>query len=352
MALILTGCVTTPKVPYSKSLDPLVFDDPARGNLQDGRSRFREIFCAVNADHGQELPDYRPCDEALSRVGFEPPPSGIPVSLEPTQANYLVLLVPGLGHQCIKSWLNYDNSAPIHNAGHGYDVELLEVDGLAGSAENASRIRDFIQTLPAEKQDRPIILIGFSKGAPDILEALVDYPEVADKVKAVVAYAGAIGGSPLADDAETSQLNLLSKIPLSDCQKSDGGALKSLSPAVRRDWLENHELPQHIHYYSVVSFPDPDRISLALKPSWRKMSELVDARNDSQLVFYDQVIPGSKIVAFANADHWAMAVPVARQYWLASSTFATQSDFPREVMLEALLRYIEEDLATADQSPD
>jgi pimeloyl-ACP methyl ester carboxylesterase len=269
----------------------------------------------------------------------------LPVSLADSKANYLVLLVPGLGYPCIKAWLDHDFSAPKHVANHGYQVELLEVGGLASSAANAQRIRDSIATLPTEDADRPLILIGHSKGAPDILEALVRYPELAEKVVAVVSYAGAVGGSPLADGAKQSHFELLTKLPGSECAEDDSGALESLRPEVRRSWLEQHDLPQNVRYYSVVAFPEPGRISAALKPSWRRLGELSDARNDSQLVFYDQVIPGSGILAFANADHWAMSVPVARQHRFASSTFASHNDFPREVMLEALLRFIEEDLA-------
>jgi len=40
----------------------------------------------------------------------------------------------------------------------------------------------------------------------------------------------------------------------------------------------------------------------------------VDARNDSQVIFYDQFIPGSTLVGYLNADHWALAVPVARSH--------------------------------------
>lgn len=348
VVLMLVACVVTPKVPYSKELAPLVMDDPDKGNLHDARGRFREIFCTINADHGMDLPDYRPCNETLAEIGTEPPPSGAPVSLAHSEADYLVLLVPGLGYPCIKAWLDHDFSAPRHVAKYGYQVKLLEVGGLASSAANAQRIRNFIQALPANEADRPLILIGHSKGAPDILEALVLHPEAARNVVAVVSYAGAVGGSPLANDASQSRLELLTKLPRSECDEEDGGALESLRPAVRRAWLEQHELPQHISYYSVVAFPEPGRISTGLKPSWRKLSELADARNDSQLVFYDQVIPGSSILAFTNADHWAMAVPVARQHRFASSTFASRNDFPREVMLESLLRFIEEDLSESD----
>jgi len=343
---LLSGCAgAPPKVPWTAQLDPLVIGDPARGGVLDERGRFREILCAVNDDHGAELPDFRPCEETLTEVGVEPPPSGALVSLAPSNADYLALMVPGLGYQCIKAWLHHDNSAPHHVATHGYEAGVLEVDGLSGSAVNARIIRDHVMALPADQADRPLILIGHSKGAPDILQALVTYPELAEKVVAMVAYAGAVGGSLLADDTKTPTLNLLTRLPYSECDEGDHGALHSLSPAVRRAWLKEHELPRNIRYYSLVAFPEPSRISWALKSSWRRLGELQDARNDSQLVFYDQVIPGSRLLAFTNADHWAMAVPAARQMRLAASTFATQNDFPREVLLESLLRFIEEDLA-------
>jgi hypothetical protein len=59
---------------------------------------------------------------------------------------------------------------------------------------------------------------------------------------------------------------------------------------------------------------------------------------------FDQIIPGSTLVAFLNADHWAVAVPVARQHPFVGSILVDHNDYPREAFLEALLRYIEEDL--------
>jgi hypothetical protein len=71
----------------------------------------------------------------------------------------------------------------------------------------------------------------------------------------------------------------------------------------------------------------------------------VDTRNDGQLIFYDQFIPASALLAFINADHWAMSTPVAQQIPIARRTFANKNDYPQEVLLEAILRYVEEDLA-------
>jgi hypothetical protein len=188
--------------------------------------------------------------------------------------------------------------------------------------------------------------VGYSKGTPDILEAVTAYPELAGRVVAVVSLAGAVGGSPLADDTSQAKANMLTMVPGSRCDKEEGDndAVASLRTDVRRDWLAEHELPAHIRYYSVVSFPRPERVSWALRHSYLLLGEL-DSRNDTQLIFFDQLIPGSTVVAILDADHWAVAVPVARSHSLIGSSLVNHNDFPREALLEALLRYLEEDLA-------
>ena len=75
------------------------------------------------------------------------------------------------------------------------------------------------------------MLIGYSKGAPDILEAVVTYPEIRSRVAAVVSAAGAVGGSALANDAKQYQADMLRHFPGSTCQSGDGGAVESLRPA-------------------------------------------------------------------------------------------------------------------------
>ncbi|WP_455201123.1 hypothetical protein, partial [Kaarinaea lacus] len=95
--------------------------------------------------------------------------------------------------------------------------------------------------------------------------------------------------------------------------------------------------------YSLVTYPEPERISTILVSSYNKLSR-IDARNDGQLLFYDQVIPGSTLLAYINADHWALTVPIARSHSMIGSTFVDHNQYPREALLEALLRFVEEDL--------
>ena len=69
-----------------------------------------------------------------------------------------------------------------------------------------------------------------------------------------------------------------------------------------------------------------------------------DIRNDTQVIAFDQIVPGSTLLALVNADHWAIAVAVARSHPLIGGTVINRNDYPREALLEALLRYLEETL--------
>jgi hypothetical protein len=343
LLLVLAACAGKPLNPYTTESPPYVLVPVADADVIDERGRFREIFCAVLESRGEEWPDYMPCDKALTTVADEPPGMGKPVKMGPSSDHLLALIVPGVGWECVANWLNMDESLGDLLGGFGYGTGLLEVDGISSSANNARQIRDGIMALPPEFDDRPILLIGYSKGAPDILEAMVTYPELQKRVVAVLSAAGAIGGSPLAIAADQKDLNIMRHFPGSECSAGDGGAVESLRPATRRAWLAHHPLPPGISYYSLVTYPEPERISSALKGMYNKLSQ-VDARNDSQVIFYDQIIPGSTLMGFINADHWALAVPVARNHRFIGSTLVDQNNYPREAMVEAILRFVEEDL--------
>ena len=56
-------------------------------------------------------------------------------------------------------------------------------------------------------------------------------------------------------------------------------------------------------------------------------------------------MPGSRLLAYVNADHWALAVPVARTHPTIRALFVTQNAYPREALAAAILRFVEEDMA-------
>lgn len=345
--ILLAACASEPEKPSSPDAEIPASVLAARAGLEDDRGRFREVFCAVMEDHGRELPDYRSCHEALTENGVEAGATDLRVKMGPTEADYLILLVPGLGWECFSDWLDIKGTAEKHVAKYGYEVRTVPVDGLSSTEHNARQIRDHIVGLPPEQANRPIILVGYSKGAPDILTAVATYPKLQDRVVAVISLAGSVRGSPLADDATQAQANMLSHVPGSTCDEGDNGAVESLRTDVRNKWLVENPLPQKIRYYSVVTHPHPDRVSWGLRNSYRILGG-VDLRNDTQVLIQDQMIPNSTLVAFVNADHWAIVVPVAREHEFIGSTLVNHNDYPREAFLEALLRYVEEDLGDTD----
>jgi hypothetical protein len=350
LALVVTvalgACAPAPPLmPYSTDTPPLVLAPASEAGVLDQRARFRDIYCAVLEAGGGGLPDYRPCQDVLTQVGIEPASSGKPVDLGPSKRRLIAAMVGGIGYECFEPWLNPPVTVAQHVRRFGYDAMRLEVDALSGTENNARQIRDAIMAMPPDAGAPRLVLVGYSKGAPDILEAVVTYPEIRSRVAAMVSAAGAIGGSALANDAEQYQADLLRYFPGSSWGSGDGGAVASLQPAVRKEWLARNPLPREMRYYSLVTFPQPERISSLLTSSYDKLAR-IDARNDSQVIFYDQVVPGSTLLGYLDADHWAVAVPINRTHATIASMFVTQNAYPREALLEAVLRFVEEDLST------
>lgn len=347
-SVFISACSTAPLLPYTEDTPPLVLLPASQAGIDDKRGRFREIFCAILEQRQATLPDYQSCDEALTQVGVEPDSTGRNVELGSSKRRLVAVIVPGVGWDCISEWLDMKDTAASHVRKFGYDQVILKVDALSSSTNNARQIRDAIMAMELENTEPNLVLIGYSKGAPDILEAVVSYPEIRKYIAAVISAAGSVGGSPLANDATQSQLDLLRHWPDAKCTIGDDGALESLRPSTRRSWLANNPLPRDFPYYSLITYPNPERISSILESSYDKLSR-VDARNDSQVIFYDQVIPGSALIGYINADHWALAVPVARSHETIGSMFVDQNNYPREALLEAVLRFVEEELSTSEK---
>jgi hypothetical protein len=332
-SLLLGACAARPPVDFRIDVPP---------GVTDARGRFTEIYCEVLRAHGPGLPDYRPCEAALSRIAAPPPGTGRPVDLGQLQRDLVVGVVPGIGYSCVAGWMQPDKVLLERMRSFGSELRMIDVDALSGTATNAARIRDAVMAMPLEPSPR-LVLLGYSKGTPDILEALVRYPEVRERVAAVVSVAGAVGGSPIAEDASESLADLMRFFPGSECDAGDSDAVASLRPDVRRAWLADNPLPPGLRYYSVVTLPDPERISAALRPTYRKLAK-TDPRNDGQVIYADQIVPGSTLLGFMNADHWAVALPIDRAHPVVGGTFVNHNDYPREAMLEAILRFVEEDL--------
>jgi hypothetical protein len=121
-AAAISGCAGAPLVPYSTDAPPLILVPATLAGVHDDRGRFRAIYCAVLTARAGELPDLRPCDDALTRLGSEPADSGRPVPLGESPRHLVAALVPGIGYDCVARWMEPQGTAAAHLRKYGYDL--------------------------------------------------------------------------------------------------------------------------------------------------------------------------------------------------------------------------------------
>jgi hypothetical protein len=317
----LTGACG-PALRYSVETPPLVLTPANIAGASDGRGRFREIYCAVYEARG--APAERPCMETLHRLNGEPPPTGRPVYLGHSRMKLRIRIVPGIFGECAedKATPFLDAIAPL--AEQGYEVAAFRVDGRSSSAHNAGQIRQQIEAMHLQPDER-LVLIGHSKGMSDILELIGS---------------GVVAGTPIADRGEDAY-HAVRWIPFPRCPAGDGEGVSSLTRRHRLAYLAEHPLPADLHYYSVGAFTRPENISNFLRPTYEALARF-DARNDGNVIFHDSIIPRGTLLGYLNADHWAVAMPfhVYAPRWAA--VIASHNRFPRAVLLEAIARTVEE----------
>jgi hypothetical protein len=353
VVLNLSACTIIHKhsISYSKSPQlPFV--------INDGRARFREIVNGIIEDPDHKVLYDKSSREILHTFYDEPSSNGHQSKLNTFNSGSNVVIVPGIFAECIQNEIELFANAISHLINsHNCNPIILRVEGRSSSIKNAEIIRNKIMSMTfAENEEGQIaikdniILIGYSKGVTDILNAVTSYPELSERIKAVVSVAGVVNGTPLADQLFMVYDTLLSRVPYENCQPGDRGALDSLRKTTRSKWLsENiHKLPANIKYYSIPAFAQKSNISNIFLPLYEIASK-IDPRNDSQVIYYDAIIPGSTLLGYANADHWAISMPFSTSddpnMALLAKTLINKNAFPREVLLEAIIRFVEESIA-------
>ena len=263
------------------------------------------------------------------------------MALGPPDVPTRILVVGGIYGACV-AWLARPFSdALCHLARIGWRVGEIPIEPRSSSACNARLIQSHLQALDLDPAER-VVLVGYSKGLCDIMEAAGGLPP---QVKAVVGIGGSAYGSPVAASLPPVLKSFLDRLALPGCPPGDRGGIASLLPERRRAWLARNPFPPAIQWFSLVAVPTPSRLSRILVPSHRRLAR-IDPFNDSQMIAKDAMIPNSTLLAVLDADHWALALPIARNRSLVARAIVAglvdKNAFPREVMLESVLRYLAE----------
>jgi pimeloyl-ACP methyl ester carboxylesterase len=312
---------------------------------RDGRARYRQIFCEMAAPAAESGARESGCDDLLWRLQDEGAPATDSLSLPALAQRLQIFVVSGAFSDCREPATVPFEDAITRLSAQGVRIRPVMVSGRSGAAHNARQIADAIAGAGIADDDR-VVLVGYSKGAVDALQFLVDFPEQVQHVAAVLSVAGAIRGSPLAEQGDWWYRTFLERAFAGTCDPGDGQVMQSLLPSTRKAWLADHPLPSDVTYYSLAAFTTGEYISHGLKPAWRVLNRQ-DPRNDGQILAGDAIIPGSTVLGFVNADHWDLAIALEQQMpYLSART--SDRHLPRSELLEAALLFISEQLAIAE----
>jgi len=340
VTLIVSGCASEPILTYESDAPAQVLTPIRAAGVNDGRARFREIFCerfdAIGAPK-----DGRPaCANYLHRLGGEPAPTMGAARSRIPLGSVRFVFVPGYMGDAVLGGVRTLGPSIDRLTGKGYRIETVQVSGGGGGDYNAAQIAAYFREREFP-QDETLVVIGHSKGTIDLLHFLLGNPDLARHVDAMVSYVGAVNGSPLAEVFPEFLIDIALAIRGSDA--GDKAGHRALKPSVQMRWLAGHPLPASIKYFSLASFTDRENVSAILTDGYDRLSQ-INPRNDGQLIFYDQILPGSTLLGYANGDHWAVALPFTEKASGFASTIATRNVFPRDAMLEAVLLYVRENL--------
>lgn len=341
LLLALTGCSTGAGLRFSLDTPPLTLVPAAAMGAIDQRGQFRARVCAIMSDHGAALAHARACDDALHRLAGETAAPAGSVPDGKAFAAIRLVIVPGIFGECVaKRVLPFQDAEAHLREHHGLPpIEWINVSGRSGSAANARTIAEWLKAHPTPAGQR-LVLLGYSKGATDLIETIGRYPDAIRPGTAIVGVAPVVAGTPIADKGE-SLYAALAGLPFPGCKPGDEGGVSSLTRRERLAWLAAHPLPASLRYYSLPAFARKAQVSAALRPFYAQLASH-DERNDGQVLFQDAIIPGSRILGYANADHWAVTLPM-REGYPAFAAALNHNAYPRTVLLEAILQTVEAD---------
>jgi hypothetical protein len=215
-----------------------------------------------------------------------------------------------------------------------------------------------------------VILMGYSKGAPDILTLLAKRPDLAPRIKAVIGWAGAVGGSYLANgiydqikdipafdtiqamsgDIGKLMLRLAPIIQINNINRrldeyDIKNAILGLTTTYREGFLE--ENGPAIRELGIPMFNFTGATHLMEVPYYQRQGTLellqYDKYNDMQLTQAQAHLPmpNAPLLSMFHANHWDLSYDTFPWYTTLGST-KLKEPFARESAMAAILLFMSE----------
>jgi len=296
-----------------------------------------------------------------------------PNANEPLLKNTTLLFCPGLLTGLLPVMAFQEAFPSIEKK---YKVRILQSDShpMRGCVENVKDIQNAIEKgigldanakiIPQSKAKPPkdVFAICYSKGMPDLLTALVLLPELKKRIRCIFNWAGAPGGSPLAD-------NIFASIKDADLGilKNISGAVKVINPVIkfgnkakrleeynikeaiesitttyRQDFLKKHL--KEIEKMRIPIFNITGSTTVTEVPYFQMQGVMelnkYDANNDMQVTQNGAKIitPMATDLAMLHGHHWDLSYsPFPKSMRFGSSHL--DHPFPKEAAATAMIKF-------------
>jgi len=299
--------------------------------------------------------------------------------------NTTLLFSPGLITGYLPT-LGFQYEFPVLRERFGIRILASDSHPVRGSEANVADLENAIERgigvdsnvdgdfITADDNPTPpgdIVAIGYSKGSPDFLTLMARRPDLAPRIRGFIGWAGAMGGSYLANDAleqvdEIKSTNrklkgligeaataMLKLTPLMSMGHLDRrideydvrGAIESLTTGYREKFnRENHQLFQELgvpHFYFSGS-------TSMMEVAWfNRQGEVeldhYDQLNDMQLTQAQSKspLPTAPHLAMWHANHWDMSYAPFPWYKTMGSRHL-QHNFARESAMASIILMMSE----------
>jgi hypothetical protein len=346
LTTLLAACAVAPaERGLDKSGVGMVLLPLRHAGIRDARAEFRRTFCAVLSESSSASSAHaQDCDTWIRRLGDEPAPrheypdpkAMMLPALGPVRWDVAVL--PGAFGDCVASVVDVFADAVPHLRSLGLHVERVPLRGRASVRENASVLREYAIAHAQRRPQQKLLLLAYSKGTADALHALHVHVELRERVAVLVSVAGLVNGSYVADALPRLAQGLIAHLALPNCSPGENDFISSTDRIARAESLSAMPALPDVRMYSLVAWPEPQRISTLLRDQWAQLAQW-NPRNDGQLLDYDAIVPGSTLLGYLNADHLSVALPL-EAYSPTLASAVQHRYFPRPVLLEAVLRLL------------
>jgi len=300
--LLLAACGGPQPRGFDTSEAPFVTVPLSEARVVDLRARYRAAVC----DRLQGTP--HDCEQTLVRLPGEGPPAAAPPRADIAR-RLRVALLPGFMAGC--GGPAFDPFTDVAEALRAEGVAVLDLGGRGRTpaSVNAAIMAAAIRALPPDP--RPIVLVAYSKGLADALHLLVEQPEAARQVGAVLAVAGTVAGSPLADIFRAQYRSWVARLPIPGCPTGTGEELEDVRRDVRLAWWSANRDSVRVPIFALVGLPRPERVSTLLRDNHALLAA-IDPRNDGQVIHSDAIPAGGRLLGYVNADHYGIAIALSR----------------------------------------